>query len=107
VTVSTDTASARTPLAQRSPQELASYLEEQRTAYDALQARGLKLDLTRGKPSTAQLDLSDALLRLPEGVTDADGIDVRNYGGLSGLRELREMFAELLWVDPSPAATRA
>ena len=31
---------------------------------------------------------------------DAAGVDVRNYGGLEGLRELREMFAELLWVEP-------
>ena len=98
-TVSTDTAAA-TPLADRSPQELAAYLEEQRTAYAALCERGLTLDLTRGKPSPAQLDLSDELLRLPDGVKDADGVDVRNYGGLNGLRELREMFAELLWVDP-------
>ena len=100
--VSTDTATTRdrAPLAQRSPHELAAYLEEQRTAYAALKERGLRLDLTRGKPSTAQLDLSDGLLSLPRGVTDADGVDVRNYGGLSGLRELRELFAELLWVDP-------
>ena len=97
--VSTDTA-ATTPLAERSPQELQAYLEEQRAAYDALCERGLTLDLTRGKPSSAQLDLSDRLLSLPEGVKDADGVDVRNYGGLTGLRELREMFAELLWVDP-------
>ena len=90
----------RTPIAQRSPEELASYLARQRTAYDGLKERGLRLDLTRGKPSTAQLDLSDALLALPDGVTDADGVDVRNYGGLAGLREIREMFAELLWVDP-------
>jgi DNA-binding transcriptional MocR family regulator len=90
----------RKPLAQRSAEELASYLERQRAAYDGLLERGLRLDLTRGKPSTAQLDLSDALLDLPDGVTDADGVDVRNYGGLAGLREIREMFAELLWVDP-------
>ena len=100
--MSTETAGTpdRTPIAQRSPEELASYLARQRTAYDGLKERGLRLDLTRGKPSTAQLDLSDALLALPDGVTDADGVDVRNYGGLAGLREIREMFAELLWVDP-------
>ncbi len=100
--VSTHTATTpdRTPLAQRSPDALAAYLEEQRTAYAALKDRGLRLDLTRGKPSTAQLDLSDGLLSLPRGVTDGDGVDVRNYGGLSGLREVRELFAELLWVDP-------
>jgi DNA-binding transcriptional MocR family regulator len=89
-----------TPLADRSPAELADFLAEQRTAYQELVDRGLKLDLTRGKPSGAQLDLSEALLRLPEGHVDGDGVDVRNYGGLNGLRELREIFADLLWVEP-------
>ena len=88
------------PLADRSPDDLAAFLAEQQSAYDALRDAGLKLDLTRGKPSTAQLDLSDELLALPKGVRDAAGVDVRNYGGLEGIRELREMFAELLWVDP-------
>ncbi len=90
----------QTPLAERSPAELAAFIEEQRAAYDAFQGRGLKLDLTRGKPSSAQLDLADRLLQLPTTVKDADGVDVRNYGGLNGLRQLREMFAELLWVEP-------
>ena len=88
------------PLSERTPKEVAAFLAEQRTAYDALRERGLKLDLTRGKPSTAQLDLSDGLLTLPKDVRDGAGVDVRNYGGLEGIRELREMFAELLWVEP-------
>jgi DNA-binding transcriptional MocR family regulator len=87
-------------LADHSPEEIEAFLEEQRTAYQSLKDRGLKLDLTRGKPSTAQLDLSDALLSLPNGVKDAAGVDVRNYGGLEGIRDLRAMFAELLWVEP-------
>jgi DNA-binding transcriptional MocR family regulator len=95
----TATTPDRTPLAQHSPDALAAYLEEQRTAYAALKERGLRLDLTRGKPSTAQLDLSDGLLSLPRGVNDGDRVDVRNYGGLSGLREVRELFAELLGAD--------
>ena len=94
-----DAAPARTPLAERSPEELQAYLAEQRTAYAALAERGLRLDLTRGKPSSEQLDLSAPLLTLPDGHLDADGVDVRNYGGLTGLRELREMFAELLGVE--------
>jgi DNA-binding transcriptional MocR family regulator len=94
-----DAAPARTPLAERSPEELQTYLAEQRQEYARLQARGLKLDLTRGKPSAEQLDLSAALLQLPEGHVDGDGVDVRNYGGLAGLRELRQMFAELLGLD--------
>ncbi|GGL32144.1 aminotransferase class I/II-fold pyridoxal phosphate-dependent enzyme [Phycicoccus endophyticus] len=94
------TAAPRTPLADRSPAELASFVDEQRAAYAALTARGLSLDLTRGKPSPEQLDLAEALLHLPEGHLDRAGTDVRNYGGLQGLPELREMFADLLGVDP-------
>lgn len=67
--------------------------------YEQLRARGLSLDLTRGKPSSAQLDLSNALLSLPEGTKDASGVDVRNYGGLPGLVEIRSIFADLLGVD--------
>lgn len=80
--------------------ELATRLPELREQYAALQARGLSLDLTRGKPSAEQLDLSEPLLSLPgEGNhTSAAGTDVRNYGGLTGLPELREIFAELLGV---------
>jgi DNA-binding transcriptional MocR family regulator len=89
-----------TALADLSADDLAALLDEQRAAYEQLKARGLKLDLTRGKPSSQQLDLADDLLRLPTTTKDASGVDVRNYGGLEGLRELREMFAELLWVEP-------
>ncbi len=88
------------PLATLSPEDLAGFLAERRAAYAALQAKGLSLDLTRGKPATAQLDLSNDLLHLPTTTTDRSGADVRNYGGLEGLAELREIFAELLWVDP-------
>ncbi len=79
---------------------LAARLPELREQYAELQARGLKLDLTRGKPSAEQLDLAEPLLALPgEGVhTDDTGTDVRNYGGLDGLPQLRRIFAELLGV---------
>jgi len=87
------------PLSSLSPDDLATLLEQQQAAYAELKARGLKLDLTRGKPSAAQLDLSDELLSLPRGFKDSTGTDVRNYGGLAGLTELREIFAELLGVE--------
>jgi DNA-binding transcriptional MocR family regulator len=90
----------RSPLASLSDADLAAFLAEQQAAYAELKDRGLRLDLTRGKPSSAQLDLSDGLLRMPS-TTSAAGVDVRNYGGLEGLRELREIFAELLAVEPS------
>ncbi len=67
--------------------------------YDALVAAGLKLDLTRGKPSAEQLDLSNDLLRLPgDEYRDAAGTDLRNYGGASGLPELRSIFSGVLGV---------
>jgi DNA-binding transcriptional MocR family regulator len=100
--VSTSSATSsipRTPLADLPPDDLAAFLEQRRREYAALKARGLRLDLTRGKPSAAQLDLSDALLRLPTTTKDRAGADVRNYGLLDGLPELREIFAELLWVE--------
>jgi DNA-binding transcriptional MocR family regulator len=77
--------------------ELVALHAEQTAAYEKLVAQGLKLDLTRGKPSPEQLDLSN---RLPgeDDHTDATGTDVRNYGGIQGLRELREIFAPLLNV---------
>lgn len=86
------------PLADRSPEEVAAFLQEQRTAYAALLEADLELDLTRGKPASAQLDLSERLLSLPEGHTTPGGVDVRNYGGLEGITEIREMFGELLGV---------
>ncbi|WP_323096452.1 aminotransferase [Intrasporangium sp. YIM S08009] len=91
----------RSPLASLSDDDLAAFLTEQQSAYTALKGRSLTLDLTRGKPSSAQLDLSDDLLHLPTTTKDRGGVDVRNYGGLEGLAELREIFAELLWVESS------
>lgn len=78
---------------------LPAHLDAARRDYEALLARGLSLDLTRGKPSARQLDLSAELLTLPAGrYTSADGTDCRNYGGPEGLLELREIFAGFLEV---------
>jgi DNA-binding transcriptional MocR family regulator len=80
--------------------ELAALHEAQTNAFNALLAKGLKLDLTRGKPSPAQLDLSNELLTLPGESTymDSTGTDCRNYGGLQGLPAIRTIFAPLLNV---------
>jgi DNA-binding transcriptional MocR family regulator len=73
--------------------------ERHQQEYADLQAKRLSLDLTRGKPSGEQLDLSNALLSLPgEDFRDAEGTDTRNYGGLHGLPELRAIFGELLGI---------
>lgn len=84
-------------LAELSREELSTLREELTTRYAELKSAGLKLDLTRGKPSSEQLDLSNELLRLPGDVTtDGSGTDVRNYGGLQGLPEIRQIFGDLL-----------
>jgi DNA-binding transcriptional MocR family regulator len=81
------------------PDELQAQHELQRQNYVDLQAKKLSLDLTRGKPSAQQLDLSNALLSLPgEHYRDEDGTDTRNYGGLHGLPGLRTVFSELLGI---------
>jgi DNA-binding transcriptional MocR family regulator len=67
--------------------------------YTALKARGLSLDLTRGKPSSSQLDLADALDGVLGGnYRDASGTDLRNYGGLDGIPEAKALFAPVLQV---------
>lgn len=80
--------------------ELVAEHEQQQRNYADLQAKKLSLDLTRGKPSADQLDLSNALLELPGAGTfrDGEGADTRNYGGLHGLPELRAIFGELLGI---------
>lgn len=87
-------------LSTMSPDELRVLRDAAQAEYDALVARGLTLDLTRGKPSPAQLDLSAELLSLPgpDRYRDDAGVDLRNYGGLTGLTELRTIFAELLGI---------
>lgn len=69
--------------------------------YDAFKQRGLKLDMSRGKPAPEQLDLSNALLGALGDFKAADGTDTRNYGGAIGLPEARALFGSLLDV---PAA---
>lgn len=85
--------------------ELQAQLELQQRNYAELQARKLTLDLTRGKPSAEQLDLSNAMLGLPGDTPgsylDSTGTDTRNYGGLHGLPELRAIFGELLGLPVS------
>jgi DNA-binding transcriptional MocR family regulator len=82
-----------------SSNELNAFHAEARRRYDAFATRGVALNLTRGKPSARQLDLSNELLVLP-GTTDyrAGSIDCRNYGDPQGLPDLRELFAPIFGV---------
>ena len=65
--------------------------------FEEYKAMGLNLDMSRGKPSKEQLDLSMDMLGPIDYVED--GFDVRNYGILDGLKSCKELFADLLEVD--------
>ena len=79
-------------------QQLADEKAALQKRFDDYKAMGLKLDMSRGKPSKDQLDLSMELLD----VTDylEDGIDLRNYGLLDGIPSCKKLFADLLGVEP-------
>ena len=70
--------------------------------YEELKARGLQLNMARGKPGKAQLDLVSDIFQLMQRPEDyvSDGIDVRNYGELPGLPAARRLFAEILGCRP-------
>ena len=70
--------------------------------YEELKARGLNLNMARGKPGKAQLDLVSDIFQLMQRPEDyvSDGIDVRNYGELPGLPAARRLFAEILGCRP-------
>ena len=91
---------ATVDLTSADPGTLAELHRVLQAEHQGLVNRGLKLDLTRGKPSPAQLDLSAPLQDLPaEGDYFAkDGTDCRNYGGLTGIEEIRELWGGVLNV---------
>ena len=67
--------------------------------YKKFQAKGLKLNMARGKPGPHQMDLAMDLLKMTDYTTDA-GTDARNYGELEGLHEARVLFADVFGVQP-------
>ena len=71
-----------------------------RAEYDSVLKEKLSLDLSRGKPSSEQLEISMPMLREPcaTKVYAADGFDCRNYGVLAGLPEMRAFWAELTGI---------
>ena len=75
--------------------EIQADLERQYAGY---QARNLKLDMSRGKPSGSQLDLTNGILDRLDGYMVEGGIDARNYGCLEGIHEARKLFSELLGI---------
>lgn len=70
--------------------------------YEETKAKGIKLDMSRGKPSPAQLDLAKDMLDCVNSSTvlkSESGIDCRNYGELCGIPEARQLMAEMMQTD--------
>ena len=74
-----------------------------RQIYQEYQGKGLKLDMSRGKPSSEQLDLGMDLLNAidAKSLMEAEnGLDTRNYGGMDGIPEAKRLMAEMMEVRP-------
>ncbi|MBM4203725.1 MAG: aminotransferase class I/II-fold pyridoxal phosphate-dependent enzyme [Gammaproteobacteria bacterium] len=79
--------------------ERASIEQQLRTSFTRLTSNRLSLDLTRGKPAASQLTLSEGLDHQMNGdYLSREGTDVRNYGGLRGIIEARELGEEIMDV---------
>ncbi|MBQ5426805.1 MAG: aminotransferase, partial [Pseudobutyrivibrio sp.] len=86
-----------------SPEELAAEKELLRKEYVAWQAKGLKLDMSRGKPSIEQLNLSMPLFDILDGkslMKCMNGVETRNYGQLEGIVEAQHLMAEIMDCQP-------
>ena len=91
-----------TELSALAPKDLQHLRTDLMQRYKAICDRKVSLDITRGKPSPEQLDLSNGLLEMVSShdFHSAAGVDCRNYGGLDGLPEARTLFAAYMDVAP-------
>lgn len=83
----------------RTAAELDAEYASLKEAYDRYKAMGLNLDMSRGKPSNDQLELSMELLdtlKADSSLISENGLDCRNYGGPDGIPEVRRLFADIL-----------
>lgn len=89
-------------LSEMDKESVQKFRDEAKAKYDAFKAKGLKLDMSRGKPGADQLDITMDMLDVLNSKSDLkceDGTDVRNYGTLTGIIEAKRLFAEMLGVS--------
>lgn len=79
-----------------SKQELEALQKELQQRYEDYKSQNLKLDMSRGKPSSAQLDHTNGILDKMDSYTTEAGFDARNYGILDGIPEVKRLFSEVL-----------
>lgn len=85
-----------------SREELQQEKSELEARFEEVKAKGLKLDMSRGKPSAAQLDLSMEMMDVLNSSSNLkceEGIDCRNYGVLDGIREAKQLLADMMEVS--------
>lgn len=89
-------------LLKSNPAQLKELLTKLESKFEDYKSQKLSLDMSRGKPCTEQLDLSNGLLNClgDNQYKTADGTDCRNYGGVDGIAEAKELFAQMLEVSP-------
>lgn len=92
------------PYTELTRKELLDLQKELQAEYQSEKDKGLKLDISRGKPSKAQLDLSMPMLDVinsSSDMTTENGTDVRNYGLLDGIPEAKKLMGDMMDADPS------
>lgn len=88
---------------QMSKDELRSLKSELEQQYEEIKGKGLSLDMSRGKPSAEQLDISMGMMDVLRSDTDLKcetGVDCRNYGVIDGIPEAKRLLGEMSEVDP-------
>lgn len=86
------------PYSEMKKEELITLKEKLEKQFEDVKGKGLNLDMSRGKPSKAQLDLSNGLMNVLTGNCDlvsSEGVDCRNYGVLDGIFEARKLLADM------------
>lgn len=84
-----------------SREELLEIKKKLEKEFDKVRAQGLHLDMSRGKPSKAQLDLSMGMMDVLTSDSDLvciEGVDCRNYGVIDGIKEAKQLFADMMEV---------
>ena len=92
-----------TPYCELEKEELLALKQELEKQYEDARGKGLKLDMSRGKPASEQLDMTMPMMDIFNrdfDMHDEKGVDVRNYGNLEGIWGARRLLGEMLGVDP-------
>ncbi len=92
-----------TPYVEMTQEELLKEKVTLEKEYEEVKKKGLKLDMSRGKPAAAQLDISMEMMDVLNSTTNLkgeEGVDCRNYGILDGIKEAKQLLADMMEVEP-------